>query len=1138
MRINSFLTDSSLDSQTINTADRQWMLSQKIAKDSYRIGQLYTTEQWPVLDETIAQMLSSCDELIDGHAQIKKYIDDDRFTPSARSELTSLLSRVEPTIELYSQAARSVAQNASLQNDLEMKAQIGRLSSIEPKLHRSLKLFTNKLSGYATPKTSRIRSIGWGMFTLLLGVGVGTLLLVVEPGIRANRRAIEQANIHAARADKSEWQLSVQNEAINRASIVLVTDLEGKIVHANDAFCEISGFTHDEIMGKNCSIVNSGYHDREFFKDMFRTISSGELWSGNICNRRKDGTLYWIETSIVPLRDENGEIYQYYSLRIDITRQKEAENELQTILNALPSMVLYKHENNTILRANIAASEAIGLDLEDIQQHNADELLMGDGSVSSYEDDIEVLASGESKMGTIESFVSPSGQQRVMRVDKIPLLDSSGFFSRIVTIATDITELIEMEQRLSLAIESARAGVWDWDIQKKTLHTNDLYFTMLGDSPLPSPIRSGYFIDRIHHDDHDRTIQQLHDAVISGERYYDAEYRIRHDDNSYRWIRSTGKVIETNPNGTASRIIGQNLDIDSHKRVELAIRSALELKPGRDQTETLTNLCGALNEATQTSFAGVAKIFERDGKRMARLIAGSHNGKPVDPIEYNLAGTPCESAYENQFCCISDHVINEFPEDDLLKTMGARGYAGLRLTNSKGENIGVMMVVGSKPLNSPVDPQTALKLFGARASVELEHSDTADRLREAADLAESLSQSKSDFLANMSHEIRTPMTAILGYTDLLEDQENSDLSPESRLDAINTIRNNGQHLLTIINDILDISKIEAGKMTTELIEVRPLDIIQQVESLMGDRARGKGLDLNIEFGTQVPEVITSDPTRLRQVLINLIGNAIKFTESGSITLRLSLSDQSHPLMCIEIIDTGIGMTQDQCGSIFDAFTQADTSTTRKFGGSGLGLKISSSLVDILGGHIDVQSELGKGSCFRVTIDPGNIAEVNRIGLSSYRISLSSATPITSKAENKAQLDGMRILLVEDGPDNQRLISHHLRKAGATVDIAENGRIGVDAVLNPSIEDYQLIIMDMQMPILDGYGASTELRDRGVTIPIIALTAHAMESDRQKCLDAGCSAFQTKPIDKVALIDECFNQIQLAQRLNPPQQDAA
>jgi signal transduction histidine kinase/ActR/RegA family two-component response regulator len=395
------------------------------------------------------------------------------------------------------------------------------------------------------------------------------------------------------------------------------------------------------------------------------------------------------------------------------------------------------------------------------------------------------------------------------------------------------------------------------------------------------------------------------------------------------------------------------------------------------------------------------------------------------------------------------------------------------------------------------------------------------QLRAAKEAAETANRAKSDFPANMSHEIRTPLTAILGFTEVLQ---NPGLGKAERADAAATIRRNGEHLQQIIGDILDISRIEAGQLKVEHLTCQVARVVAEVQSLMQARALKKGLAFDVDYVGLIPESIETDPTRLRQILINLVGNAIKFTEHGSVRLRISLVDgcsapdidrESH--LRFEVLDTGIGMTPAQLARVFQPFTQADETTTRRFGGTGLGLAISKRLADMLGGTIVVDSEPGKGSTFTVTIASGALPGVRLIQPSESRALAELAAP--ADRGTATSLAGCRVLLVEDGPDNQRLIAFLLKKIGTTVTVVENGQLAVDAALAGRDRGcpFDVILMDMQMPVMDGYTATRLLRSHGYAYPIVALTAHAMDGDREKCLQVGCDDYATKPIDRRALV---------------------
>jgi signal transduction histidine kinase/DNA-binding NarL/FixJ family response regulator len=377
---------------------------------------------------------------------------------------------------------------------------------------------------------------------------------------------------------------------------------------------------------------------------------------------------------------------------------------------------------------------------------------------------------------------------------------------------------------------------------------------------------------------------------------------------------------------------------------------------------------------------------------------------------------------------------------------------------------------------------------------------------------------KSEFLANMSHEIRTPMTAIQGYADLLLDMN---LSASDRLNYLLTIRRNSDHLMRLLNGILDLSKIEAGKLNVERVACSPAQIVVDVASLMRVRATENALGFSVEFATPVPETIQSDPTRLRQILLNLVGNAIKFTERGSVQVfvRCEKPDSGPARLSFEIADTGVGLTKAQAGKLFAAFAQADSSTTRKFGGTGLGLSIAKRLATLLGGDITVESLPGRGSSFTLTVGTGSLEGVTMLAdLHEAGVPLES----TDAMERAAQLPekiAARVLLAEDGPDNQILVMTHLRRAGADVTVAANGRIAVDLARAAVAEGapFDLILMDMQMPEMDGYTATATLRKEGYQGAIVALTAHAMEGDREVCIAAGCDDYLTKPIDRDKLL---------------------
>ena len=384
------------------------------------------------------------------------------------------------------------------------------------------------------------------------------------------------------------------------------------------------------------------------------------------------------------------------------------------------------------------------------------------------------------------------------------------------------------------------------------------------------------------------------------------------------------------------------------------------------------------------------------------------------------------------------------------------------------------------------------------------------QLEQARHAAESANRAKSEFLANMSHEVRTPLNGILGYTELLI-RGADDGDEHQRLDFLQTIRSSGRHLLQLINDILDISKIESGQLRMESVVCSPDQILADVVAVIRVPAAEKGITLDYRWESRIPETIHTDPHRVKQLLMNLVNNAIKFTHQGSVLVLASLDDaEGGPRLRIKVCDTGIGIPDNRRETIFQPFEQIDTSVTRKFGGTGLGLAISRRIALSLGGTLTVESIVGQGSVFTATIATGDLFGVRMLDMSPPVV----IAEVPQEPSQRTILRGASILIVDDMETNRRLVSMFLTRAGATVATAENGAIAVEAIEKGQ---FNLVLMDMQMPVMDGYTATTLLRKKGYQRPIIALTAHAMRGDREKCEMAGCSGYVAKPINMDELI---------------------
>jgi PAS domain S-box-containing protein len=491
-----------------------------------------------------------------------------------------------------------------------------------------------------------------------------------------------------------------------------------------------------------------------------------------------------------------------------------------------------------------------------------------------------------------------------------------------------------------------------------------------------------------------------------------------------------------------------------------------------------------------------------------------------------LTGYPVSDLLDNRVISFGDII---HPDDrDMVRNEVERGVSEgrhfeitYRIRTASGEQRwvweqGVAIGAGNEVLEGFItditDRQRAEDELRA-ANARLEQA--VARAEELAVRAEAANRAKSQFLANMSHEIRTPMTAILGFAELLA---SSDLSSEEQCEFLAAIRENGQALLDLIGDILDLSQIEADRMMLEKADCPLRQVIDSVLGMLRLRAEQKGLGLDVDYAFPLPETIYTDPVRLRQVLANLIGNAIKFTEQGTVRIAVDwvMGPTGSGRLRVAVSDTGIGIAADRIDELFEPFTQLDGSFTRRYGGTGLGLAISQRLARELGGDVEVTSRMGEGSTFTLTIDVGSLAGV--------RMARSPEDPATTKGqrcptEQEAPLRG-RVLLAEDVAALSSMLRQLLTKMKLEVETVADGRGACEAAEKSLAEQkpFDLILMDMQMPHMDGYQATAWLRQGGWTGPVVALTAHALAGDREKCMAAGCDDYLAKPISVKALRD--------------------
>ncbi|MES2962411.1 MAG: PAS domain S-box protein [Bdellovibrionota bacterium] len=643
-----------------------------------------------------------------------------------------------------------------------------------------------------------------------------------------------------------------------------------------------------------------------------------------------------------------------------------------------------------------------------------------------------------------------------------------------ISMIYDLSELVEAREeaeenrhKADLALEAAKIGLWEYDPKSGTCIWDERCSQMLGVT-VDEIENLEMFDGRISPEDMER-LRDTMLVALEGEfgESQTVEFKIK--------VRGREKIICTTGRGfqlsreASPRLTGTMTDVTAARRYEQ------RLFESEDRFRTMAEAIPQI-------------VFESDPSGEVEWV----NRKFFDFTGLAETSNPTQEK------------INEAIHPDDLEAMrdcwrqsttsGRPMELQYRLRAVSGEYKWFM--VRALPIFD--GHGTMLRWIGSCTDID-QQKRMADELKAAKEAAERANKMKTSFLANMSHEIRTPLGAILGFTELLGD---ANLEPEEREEFLRIVARNGHTLSRIVDDILDLSKVEAGMLTLEKCKFSPGPLIEEVVTLFGERAKSKGLEIKFHACPALPESLISDATRIRQIVSNLISNAIKFTDSGVVDVGVSANDTSWR---VRVCDTGIGIKPEQITRLFQPFMQADDSMTRKFGGTGLGLHLSRRLAEALGGELTIEaSHVGSGSCFTLSLP---IEKAPTAGISE---------PKTPEIEHPRAnvLANHKILVVDDSPDNQVLIQRMLVRRGAIVDFASDGEA---AILRAKETPYDLILMDLQMPGVDGFEATKRLRAEGFMVPIVALTAHVIEEVRDQCVEAGCDGFLSKPIQTQDLV---------------------
>jgi PAS domain S-box-containing protein len=917
------------------------------------------------------------------------------------------------------------------------------------------------------------------------------------------------ASQEAARAlAESEERLSVLLR--QAADGIVLIDVETlRFAEFNDAACAGLGYTREEFASLDLSRINRDMDPDTIRRKIQGIITAGEM-DFETTHRHKDGSIRDVRVTNRPMQ-AGGRTY-VVAIWTDITGQKRQRASLDEALAFL-------RESQAIARvggwkANPATDRLLWTEeVYRMVEHPLDCPPAGLAEGLRYyapESLPEIRAALARTQETGEPFslecrmITRSGREFWAELRCIGRVEDPEEGTYITGTFQDVSErraaalaLAEAEARWKFALEGSGLGVFDWNMESGQVYFSRLWKSMLGyrDDELEDVYST--WTGLLHPDDLGPTMATL-DAYIRGEtREYKVEFRMRHKDGHWRWVQARGLVVARREGGTPLRMIGVHLDIQPQKEAEARLlASEARLR------QTLEN---SPDVAVQWYDAAGRVIYWNPA---SEAIYGWTSAEALGRTLGELIFTP-------------EHERDFRQTLDRLTATGQRAESrDYPCRNKVGEPRIVTATVFPIPGQGPEDRifvcmdvditerrRAEILLERHRLNLEEEVAARTADLSVAKEAAEAASRAKSTFLANMSHELRTPMNAIMGMTGLaLRRAEDPKLK-----DQLGKIDHASRHLLAVINDILDLTKIEAERLTLEQIDFRLGEVLENDRSLIAHKAAEKGLTLTIDIPRDLAvRTLRGDPLRLGQVLLNLSGNAVKFTASGGITLRVRLAAEEPEALLVrfEVADTGIGIPPEQRGRLFSAFEQADGSMSRKYGGTGLGLAISKRLVHLMGGEIGVDSQPGTGSTFWFTV---------RLAPSTGALSPPPASPDNSEAHLQRRHATARILLAEDEPLNQEVSMALLEMAGLAADLAADGAEALQMARNTR---YDLILMDVQMPQLSGIDATRAIRESSLNrdTPILAMTANAFDEDRQICLEAGMNDHIGKPVDPALLYD--------------------
>lgn len=943
-----------------------------------------------------------------------------------------------------------------------------------------------------------------------------------------------------ARAKRARWinRLNKDLESALRESefllitmdqhdIVSTTDVDGRITSVNDRFCETSGYSREELLGQNHRMLKSSRHSGPFYEELWNTISQGKVWHGTICNCKKDGYEYWLETTIVPFLDNRGKPYKYVSACTDFTELRNSQERLLRgqLYAGIGTWDWDIRNDNFTWSDNVKRLYGYPSDLEQITFRHFIDVVHTDDKAAVNKAFTACLEQGI-KYDIEHRVVWPDGQVRWLLERGDVIRSEEGGPLYMLGVAQDITErkqdearLRESEERFAFAVEGAGDGVWEWDMRTNVLRHSRLAVEMLGykDDEFPQSLDS--WVSIVHPDDLARIEQNLKDYLKGQTPLYLMEQRLRCKDGSYKWILSRGTVVERNDSGKPTRMTGIHSDITERVEAEATVRRYNDILQLIAKGCSLTEVMKAVAMHAETMLSGgicSILLLDHTGKY---LVDGIAPGLPdfyneaIDGLEIGMGVGSCgEAAFSGKRVIVSD--VMKHPNwaafRELTQKAGLRACWSEPVFSSSGSVLGTFAIY-YPTIREPDDAE--LELTGELAqfvAIVVERSQVQQALVDAKEEAENANLAKSQFLSSMSHELRTPMNAIMGFGQLLKMETDPALTESQQENADEIIRAS-KHLLEIINDVLDLAKIESGRIDL-LIEAVVLDeVIAESMQLIMPLAQKRGIEISLtQDGVEISfeqlllqhKVVRADRTRLKQVLLNLLSNAVKYNnENGKIIIAINHNGDKQTR--ISIIDTGAGLSRQQQSQLFKAFSRLVPEQSN-IEGTGIGLVLSRNIVELMGGSIGMDSQPGKGSTFWVELPVDTLPSAqNKVPDKKH----AAQSPVSGNPEHE-----FTVLYIEDNPANLRLVTQLLgRRSNVHMWSAHTPLLGLELAAEHKPD---LILLDINLPDMDGFEVLKLLR-QGETCrntPVFAISANAMPKDIEKGLAAGFDDYITKPID--------------------------